>query len=51
MAKLADILQQERERDTADKWGIIHLFKTGSFYSAYEWSAWLMTKFPIGEAA
>ena len=42
MAKLADILQQERERDTADKWGIIHLYKTGSFYSAYEWSAWLI---------
>ena len=43
MAKLADILQQERERDTADKWGIIHLYKTGSFYSAYEWSAWLIS--------
>ena len=42
MAKLSDILQQERERDTADKWGIIHLYKTGSFYSAYEWSAWLI---------
>ena len=42
MAQLADILQQERDRDTADKWGIIHLFKTGSFYSAYEWSAWLI---------
>lgn len=42
MAQLADILQQERERDTADKWGIIHLYKTGSFYSAYEWSAWLI---------
>ena len=42
MAKLADILQQERERDTADKWGLIHLYKTGSFYSAYEWSAWLI---------
>lgn len=42
MAKLADILQQERERDTSDKWGIIHLYKTGSFYSAYEWSAWLI---------
>ena len=41
MAKLADILQQERERDTADQWGIIHLYKTGPFYSAYEWSAWL----------
>ena len=42
MAKLADILQQERDRDTADKWGLIHLYKTGSFYSAYEWSAWLI---------
>ena len=42
MAQLADILQQERDRDTADKWGIIHLYKTGSFYSAYEWSAWLI---------
>ena len=42
MAQLADILQQERERDTADKWGLIHLFKTGTFYSAYEWSAWLI---------
>lgn len=42
MAKLVDILQQERERDNADQWGIIHLYKTGSFYSAYEWSAWLI---------
>ena len=42
MAKLADILQQERERDTAEQWGKIHLYKTGSFYSAYEWSAWLI---------
>ena len=42
MAKLADILQQERDRDTAEQWGIIHLYKTGSFYSAYEWSAWLI---------
>jgi hypothetical protein len=43
MAKLVDILQQERERDTADKWGLIHLYQTGSFYSAYEWSAWLIS--------
>jgi hypothetical protein len=42
MAKLVDILQQERDRDTAEQWGIIHLYKTGSFYSAYEWSAWLI---------
>ena len=43
MAKLADILQQERERDTADKWAVVHLYKTGTFYSAYEWSAWLIS--------
>lgn len=42
MAKLVDILQQEHERDNADQWGVIHLYKTGSFYSAYEWSAWLI---------
>lgn len=41
MAKLADILTIERDRQEPDKWGMIHLFKTGSFYTAYEWSAWL----------
>jgi hypothetical protein len=41
MAKLADILPIERDRQEPDKWNVIHLFKTGTFYSAYEWSAWL----------
>lgn len=41
MAKLADILAIERDRQEPEKWGMIHLFKTGSFYTAYEWSAWL----------
>ena len=50
MAQLADILQQERDRDTADKWGIIHLYKTGSFYSAYEWSAWLIAVITFNDA-
>ena len=43
MAKLIDILQQERERGTEAQWGVIHLYKTGMFYSAYEWSAWLIS--------
>jgi hypothetical protein len=50
MAQLADILQQERDRDTADKWGLIHLYKTGSFYSAYEWSAWLIAVITFNDA-
>lgn len=29
---------------------VVHLIKEGSFYHANDWSAWLMTKFPIGEA-
>lgn len=41
MAKLADIIQIEHDRQDKEKWNIIHLFKTGGFYSAYEWSAWL----------
>lgn len=41
MAKLADILAIERDRQEPEKWNVIHLFKTGSFYTAYEWSAWL----------
>lgn len=41
MAKLADILAIERDRQEEETWGKIHLFKTGTFYTAYEWSAWL----------
>lgn len=41
MAKLADILPIERDRQEPERWNVIHLFKTGTFYSAYEWSAWL----------
>ena len=41
MAKLADILPIEHDRHESEKWNVIHLFKTGTFYSAYEWSAWL----------
>ena len=36
MAKLADILSIERDRQEPEKWNVIHLFKTGTFYTAYE---------------
>ena len=41
MAKLSEILIIERDRQDQDRWNQIHLFKTGGFYSAYEWSSWL----------
>ena len=41
MAKLVEIVAIERERETDDSRRQIHLFADGSFYRAYEWSAWL----------
>lgn len=41
MAKLADILETEQKRADATQQRIVHLFADGTFYRAYEWSAWL----------
>jgi hypothetical protein len=45
---IAEIRKIEEEREGS--LGVIHLQKEGSFYHANDWSAWLMTKYPIGEA-
>lgn len=37
----AEILEIEKKREESSTWNVIHLFKDGSFYRAYEWSAWL----------
>ena len=42
MAKIADVLQTERNRQAETEWNKIHLFEMGDFYRAYEWSAWLI---------
>lgn len=41
MAKLAEILSVERQRSTINEQRQLHLYADGSFYRAYEWSAWL----------
>ena len=45
MAAITEILEFESSRDGLEMQRIIHLFQEGSFYRAYEWSAWLMCKF------
>ena len=45
MPKLAEILQKERERATIEQCAVIHLFQEGTFYRAYEWSAWLCHRY------
>lgn len=42
MAKISEILEIEKERSDVNTWNVIHLFKEGGFYRAYEWSAWLI---------
>ena len=42
MAGIKEILEFESERNDRERQRVIHLFQEGSFYRAYEWSAWLM---------
>jgi hypothetical protein len=43
MAKIADILTTERNRQTAADFDVVHMYKTGQFYTAYDWSAWIIS--------
>lgn len=45
---ITEIRKIEEERK--EQLDVVHLIKEGSFYHANDWSAWLMTKYPIGEA-
>ena len=45
MAAIKEILEFEVDRNDREMQRVIHLFQEGSFYRAYEWSAWLMCKF------
>ena len=42
MSKISEILEMEKQRNEAASWNVIHLFKEGNFFRAYEWSAWLI---------
>ena len=45
MAQLKDILEKESERHTVEQGRVMHFFKEGGFYRAYQWSAWLCKRF------
>lgn len=45
MAQIKEILQIEKERANMEQWMVIHLFREGTFYRAYEWSAWLCLRY------
>ena len=47
---IAEIISIETKREESSQWSVIHLIKEGDWYRAHDWSAWLMSAFPFGEA-
>lgn len=47
---ISEIISIENERHDPSQWNVIHFIKEGEFYRAHDWSAWLMSVFPFGEA-
>ena len=45
MSQLKEILSIEQERSSLEQCAVIHLFREGTFYRAYEWSAWLCVRY------
>ena len=45
MAKLNEILSLEKVRNTPENVRQVHLWADGSFFRAYEWSAWLCVRY------
>lgn len=43
--QLKDILEREQKRDDMRQCCTIHLFQEGTFFRAYEWSAWLAFRY------
>lgn len=45
MSQLKEILSIEQEHSSLEQYAVIHLFREGTFYRAYEWSAWLCCRY------
>lgn len=48
---IAEIIAMETARQEPAQWNVVHFVKEGDFYRVHDWSAWLMSRFPFGEAA
>jgi len=45
MSQLKEILEKEKDRSSLEQCAAINLFREGTFYRAYEWSAWLCLRY------
>ncbi len=46
---IAEVIEMESARQAPETWNVIHLTKEGEWYRAHDWSAWLMSEFPLVE--
>ena len=49
MPRIKEIIQIESVRQEKTEWNKIHLFKEGSFYHVFDWSAWLVSTVTYSE--
>lgn len=45
MPQLKEILEKEKQRTSPEQCTVVHLFREGTFFRAYEWSAWLCVRY------
>ena len=49
MATVKEIFETEKKRREDGRLNVIHLFKDGNTYKAYEWSAWLCREYAVSD--
>ena len=47
MATIKEIFETEKKRQEDGRLNVIHLFKDGNTYKAYEWSAWICREYAV----
>lgn len=50
MPKILEALKTERDRKSAADLNIVHMYKSGQFYTAYDWSAWIISAISYTDA-
>lgn len=50
MPKIIEALKTERDRKSATDFNIVHMYKSGQFYTAYDWSAWIISAISYTDA-
>ena len=50
MPKILEALKTERDRKSVADFNIVHMYKSGQFYTAYDWSAWIISAISYTDA-